>query len=409
MTEPAAPFPRADHPLLFVTLSLDIGGTERHLAEITPALRRRGWPVTVFCFNSRGLNADAVAAHGVEVVGPPVEARLSRSPRLGRLAYLPLAAGRLARVIRRRRPRVAHFFLAEAYMAGAPVARLLGVPVLAMSRRSLSVYQANFPAAASIERRLHRQMSAIVANSRASLVELEGREGCDPARLGLIYNGVVAAATRPARARAEVRRALGLPDAAFVAITVANLNAYKGHADLLAALGLVQSRLPAPWCLLAVGGDFGIQAALEAQARALGIGANVRFLGARADVADLLGAADLGLLCSHQEGFSNAVIEKMAAGLAVIVTDVGGNPEAVRQGIDGLVIPPRDPRKLADAIVTLALDGAFRTRLGASGRQRVAERFTLDDCVSRYDALYRGLIDGRQPRDIAEIAPGARR
>ena len=97
----------------------------------------------------------------------------------------------------------------------------------------------------------------------------------------------------------------------------------------------------------------------------------------------------------------------MAAGLAVIVTNVGGNPEAVLDGITGLVVPPRDPQRLAVAIERLAQNEAMRAHFGAAGRQRVAERFTLDACVSRYDALYRGLIGGRAPAEIAEIALSA--
>ena len=264
MTDPVAAFDRSAHPLLFVTLSLDIGGTERHIAAIAPALARIGWPVTVFCFNSLGTHAAAVAAAGVEVVGPPLAARLSHTSKAVRLAYLPFAAARLAKVIVRRRPRVAHFFLAEAYIAGAPLARLLGVSKLVMSRRSLNLYQANFPGAGAIERRLHRRMTAILANSRAILAELEQQEGCSRVRLGLIYNGVAGAVTETGRPRAETRRALGLADDTFVAITVANLNPYKGHADLIAALGLIKGRMPQPWTLLVIGADLGIRAALEA-------------------------------------------------------------------------------------------------------------------------------------------------
>jgi glycosyltransferase involved in cell wall biosynthesis len=97
------------------------------------------------------------------------------------------------------------------------------------------------------------------------------------------------------------------------------------------------------------------------------------------------------LLCSHQEGFSNAVLESMAAGLPAIVTDVGGNAEAVVDGETGLVVPPHAPARLAEAIVRLANDPALCAELGAAARQRVAKHFSFKQCVSHYDGLYRML------------------
>lgn len=244
-------------------------------------------------------------------------------------------------------------------------------------------------------------MTVVLANSRAVLSELES-EGIRPERLGLIYNGLDA----KARARDErdvIRTALGLDQAALIFIIVANLIPYKGHLDLIEAFGKAAERLPQGWRLLVVGRDDGVAPAAKTLAESLGIANNILFLGARNDVPDLLNASDVGLLSSHEEGFSNAIIEGMRAGLPMIVTDVGGNAEAVINGKTGVVVPARDPAALAKAITQLASDAPRRRSYGDNGRQRVEQYFTLDSCVAAYEATYRGLLAGKAPSEIAEI------
>jgi glycosyltransferase involved in cell wall biosynthesis len=131
---------------------------------------------------------------------------------------------------------------------------------------------------------------------------------------------------------------------------------------------------------------------------------NISFLGSRSDVPSLLAASDLALLCSHQEGFANAILEGMAAGLPMIVTDVGGNAEAVVDGETGLVVPAHSPDQLADAIVRLARDPAKRKAFGAAAHRRVSEHFGMERCVAAHDELYRQLLAGGVPADVAQIA-----
>jgi glycosyltransferase involved in cell wall biosynthesis len=144
--------------------------------------------------------------------------------------------------------------------------------------------------------------------------------------------------------------------------------------------------------LLCAGWDQGLQAKLETLARARGIEANVQFLGERDDVPTLLAAADFGVLSSWEEGFSNVILEAMAAGLPMVVTDVGGNPEAVLHEETGLIVPARDPGALGEAVLRLARDPALRQRLGAAGQLRVQQEFALDRCVDSHSALYKELM-----------------
>lgn len=388
--------------ILFVTVSLDLGGTERHLATLAPELVRRGWSVAIYCTNRLGAFAAGVAAAGVEVIGPPLQRVAGNQPRGRRFLSTGLAASRLFATIRRFRPDIAHFFLPEPYLVGAPAAIMLGVPIRIMSRRGLNFYQQGWPGSRRLEQSLHGQMSAILANSRRVVSDLVD-EGCERAEIGLIYNGVGLNGLDQPVDGGAVRRRLGIDEASFVAIVVANLIAYKGHADLIDALHRSRDRLPEPWTVLCVGRDESQRAKLEELTRDCGLDRHVRFLGERNDIAELLLASDVAISSSHEEGFSNSVLEGMAAGLPLIVTDVGGNAEAVLDRETGLVVPARDPARLSAAIVELANDASLRRRYGAAGLQRVRENFSLSASVDKYEAVYRGLQKGLRISQIAEL------
>jgi glycosyltransferase involved in cell wall biosynthesis len=389
--------------ILFVVSSMAVGGTEKHLAAILTALRARGWDVTVYSTGGDGALTQVFLAGGVRVILPPRFARrLLGFPFGARFLRLPVTALYLLGVLMRQRFSIIHFFLPEAYLVGAPVALLAGIKLRVMSRRSLNAYQGGHALSAFVERCLHVFVAAALANSRSVARQLEA-EGIAAQRIGLIYNGLTSGMPAAAMARDRIRNGLGLRETTLVLVIVANLIPYKGHLDLVEALGRVADSMPADWCLLIVGRDDGAGAAVRARAQTVGIADKILFLGERNDVPDLLSACDIGLLTSHQEGFSNAIIESMYAGLPMIVTDVGGNAEAVVDGQSGLVVPARHPVALAAAIERLSCDPQLRERYGEEGHRRATTYFGLDGCVAAYEALYRGLLSGKSPADIPEI------
>ena len=306
-----------------VTNRLSTGGAERHLAQVLPALKARGLDVELFLLERGGVLEPQLASGGVTVEGV--------FRRFGRAGHLLVAAGALYRHLRKRRPDVLHFFLPESYLVGAIVAIAAGHRVCVMSRRSLSHYQRNHRFLAGLERILHRRMTALLGNSQAVVDELAGEAG-DRGKIGLIHNGVEVPPLNDAQQRVGLRGRLGLPVDAFVMVIVANLITYKGHADLLDALALIKSRLPQPWRLLIVGRDEGIGSQLQAQANRQNLSNNMVWLGERNDIETIWQLADLGLLVSHQEGFSNALIEAMGQGVPMVATAVGGNLDAIEDG-----------------------------------------------------------------------------
>ena len=139
-----------------------------------------------------------------------------------------------------------------------------------------------------------------------------------------------------------------------------------------------------------VGRDDGCLKELEAAALNLGISGCVDFAGSVIDPYPFLYKADIGVNCSHQEGFSNSVLEYMSFGLGIVVTDVGGNAEAIRDEIDGLVVPVKDVGLMSHAIRRL-FDADPRRLLGRSARQRAMNSFSVESCVQSYSDIYLGM------------------
>ncbi len=378
--------------LLFIIGSLDVGGAERHLLQVLPALIKLGYRPAVYTLKCKGMLAASLELAGVAVVEPLFANSLQGFPGFLRKPILlfmsPLT---LCVLLLRLRPSVIHFFLPHAYLLGGICSLVTGRRVRVMSRRSLSSYQAKHPFLARVERWLHPQMNAILGNSKAVVHQLK-LEGVSPNRLGLLYNGIDPFRFKNFPTRAAVRQSLGVSDRSLLMVCVANLIPYKGHADLIHALGKVCKELPSDWAIAMVGRDSGIGSELSQLAYKLGIARHILWLGERDDAVAIYAAAEIGVLSSHQEGFSNSVLEGMAASVAMVVTDVGGNGEAVLDGHSGLVVPSRNPQALGAAILALAKDDAKRRRMARAAQQRVLERFSLQTCVEQYAGLYQALL-----------------
>ena len=379
---------RGNASKLFVIIgSLDLGGTENHLRRILPKLQGRGLEISVVAFRTRGILADEMEHQSVPVLSPPPLKWMTHQKLIRRTFIFFWLGATLAR----ERPNIIHFFLPEAYLVGGLWSFLLRIPFRIMSRRSLNFYQQKHPLGAWLERRLHKTVNVLLGNSRAVLRNLEKESTNSNARIELIYNGIDPKEFVNKYGPGEMRRELEIPDRAFVFINVANFISYKGHKDLLEALATVNNKLPDPWRLICVGRNDGILNNLEQTADHLGIGQNVIWLSSRRDIYDLMKASDIGISSSHEEGLSNSVLEGMALGLPMIVTDVGGNPELITDQETGLVVPARNPRLLGEACEYLARNAELRNSMEQAGKKRALSRFSMEACVSSYLRLYTSL------------------
>ena len=376
--------------VLYVIGSMGLGGAEQHLQLVSHHLNKRGFRCEVFALDPDGPLRAVFEKSGVAVRGVSLPAWLTHTlpfPRLLARIRLGLAAPNLLWHYWWGRPDVVHFFLPAAYCVGATLSFLAPKMKRMMSRRSLNTYRHQHPFIHTVEKRLHKHMDVICGNSKAVVSQLAD-EGVSKNQLRLIFNGVdLSRFTNTDKTEQEMRLALGIPPDAIVFITVANLIPYKGHQDLISALSSIAAHLPAGWRCMCVGRDDGIGVRLQAQANECGVGENFMFLGSRHDVPELLACSDVGVLCSHEEGFSNAVLEVMAAGLPMVVTDVGGNAEAVLDGDTGYVVPARSPAEIAGARLKIVRD-PNRQAMGKRGCHRVTTSFSLSACIDEYYNLY---------------------
>ncbi len=377
--------------LVVVIGSLDRGGAETHLLRVLPRLDRERFDVSVLVLTHRGALADDLERQGIPVIGPKVwdAPRLLRP--LATITQILQSSSNLFFLMARRRADLLHFFLPLSYLIGGMLAVVTRHPRPIMSRRSMNNYQGRLLGLPRrLERWLHHQMAALIGNSKAVVCQLIYDEAAPASKTHLVYNGISLQSASDVSIRQRKRDELGLSPDAIVLIIVANLISYKGHIDLLMACARLA---PGNWTLLVVGADpVGLQATLEARTHGLGISENVRFLSSRSDVPDLLTAADIGVLASHEEGFSNAILEGMAARLPMVVTDVGGNAEAVIDGETGIVVPAQAPNRMAEALHRLIADPQLRVTMGRAGRRRLEELFSIDACVHAYERLYMDVL-----------------
>jgi glycosyltransferase involved in cell wall biosynthesis len=226
---------------------------------------------------------------------------------------------------------------------------------------------------------------AVADKVRATIQQLYGYP--DPP---LIPNGIPTDEYAPnPDTRAQWRQAHGIEPRATVLTHIGRFAVQKNHALLVEAFAQVHS--DAPLYLLLVGGGE-LENAVREQVAGLGLQGRVRFLGVRADVADILRASDVFVLSSRWEGNPLSVMEAMAAGLPVVSTGVGGVPELVREGETGLLVPSEDAGALAQALQALVDDAARRRAMGAAARQHAVAHFDIRHTVRGYEQLYEALL-----------------
>jgi glycosyltransferase involved in cell wall biosynthesis len=266
---------------------------------------------------------------------------------------------------------------------GAVAARWLGVPHVITMHGGQHV-TAKWRRRESL-RFAFRASTATVAVSVDTKRHLDSELGLAPGRVVVIPNGVPV----PMGDSAAVRAEIGVADDTVLLLAVGSLVPRKGHAVLLRALAAVrEAGITVPW-RLAIAGGGPEREALAALADELALSDWVHLLGHRDDVPSWQRAADIFVMPSLWEGLPLALLEAMYTGSAVIGSRTSGIPEAITDGVDGLLVPPGDVEALARALDRLLTDVTLRDSLGAAARARAERDFSLDRMTAEYEALYR--------------------
>ena len=370
---------------------LNVGGAERQLKHLVLASDRGHFEHIVISMMGIGSIGEDLRAAGVEVHS------------LGMPRGKPTLAGlvRLRRFLRQSKPDILHCWLYHSCLLGVLAGRLARVPKVVWSLRSanesLLRYRFQTRVVVRLCAILSRLPNAIIPNSEAGR-SLHERWGYSKSRMQMIPNGVDLDLFRPnPAARSSVREELDLPSGAILIGLFARYHPVKDHDTFFRAAQMLASRQPNTHFVLAGDGVTAGNPELSGMVRECGLQGVVHFLGPRCDIPRLTAALDIACLSSWSESSPSVLCEAMACGVPCATTDVGDARLIV--GDTGRVAPPRNPRALAAALLSLLeMPGEQRTAIGQRARKHIQESFGLTSVASAFESLYQALVRHRDPR-----------
>jgi glycosyltransferase involved in cell wall biosynthesis len=374
--------------------SFNQGGSERQAVQLARLLHEDGrYEIHVACMDAAGVLREDVDRLGL--VELP-EYRLTSFYNWNAVVQVR----RFARLLRDREIDIIHTHDFYTNVFGMAAARLARVPVRIASRRETIGWRIG--AQKTVERFAYRFAHAIVANSEAVRLQLS-REGVSPDKVVTVYNGLDLKRVSP-KEGCDRQAALGLPhglSGPFVTILANLRNEVKDHATFLRAAARVHKKIPGARFIIAGEGE--LMAANQALAAALGLGDAAHFIGRCEHVAELLALSDVCVLSSKAEGFSNSILEYMAAGRPVVTTEAGGAREAVIDGESGFVVRAGDDETMAARIVLLLNDKDRAQVMGDKGRLIVEHSFSCATQLERTTALYERLLPAPDSTSAREL------
>ncbi len=360
-----------------------------------------------------GPQLEAFASAGFEVIGASAPGGYAAQLEAAGIRHVPLrhatramaphrdllAIGELAALFRRLRPDVVHTHNPKPGVYGRLAAKAARVPVIVNTVHGLYAVPEDRLRRRALVYGLERVAAAC---SDAELVqnpedlEVLARLGIPRSKLHLLGNGVdlrrFDPATVPAGAAAALREQLGVKPGEVVVGVVGRLVWEKGYREVFAAAGLLRASLPQARFVVVGPADPDKADAVDAASLRAAEDAGVVFTGSRSDMVELYAAFDLYLLGSYREGFPRSAMEAAAMGLPVVATDIRGCRQVVEAGRTGLLVAPRDPAAMADAVGRLAGDEELRRRMGAAARQKAVEDFDDRDVIAITLSVYERLL-----------------
>jgi glycosyltransferase involved in cell wall biosynthesis len=371
--------------VVHVVLSLDYGGVQRLVLDLVREGRHLGQQVAVVCLKRRGEFAPQAQAAGGQVFC--MEKRSGLSIRL---------MGRVKRLLRQLCPQVIHTHQMDGLIHVGPAAAALGVPVVVHTQHGKRY-------ALGLGTRIMGRLAGGFC-SRFFCVSKDLAKGVRanhlvPSRkISVVRNGINTQRFREGRDADSLRQALGIPRAARIIGTVGRLHAIKRQDLLLRAFARVRNTCPDVHLVLV--GDGPLLADLRAQAGSLALTPWTHFAGYQAEPERHLALMDVFALTSEFEGMPLALLEAWAAGVPVVAAQVGGIPELVDPGNDGLLFPSGDEGALTAALARLLGDAALAKTFREAGRHKVESQFTIQRTARHYQDHYLALLGRPRGHDF---------
>lgn len=350
-----------------------VGGTEIFLTQMAPLIRYAGWDLHIITLINGGPLIADLRHQGV----PVIELDLKNKFDFGIIF-------RLNKLWMQDPPAIIHTHLYHAGILARFVAHWGHVAPVIVHQHGPESTRSNLRVC--VDRLLSSWTYRYVSTCEAVAEILKTREKVSPTKIDVIYNGIPfpdsLVDSRPIE--------WPVPDGKLTLVCVGRLSPEKGQHCLLEALEKLGPAIISVYTVFIGTGDQ--LNSLIAESIKLEIQDRVSFVGLQQNVYPWLFHADIFVLASDWEGISLAILEAMAAGLPVIATDVGGNPEVVVDGETGVLVPPRNPQALAGAILQLAANPIERQRMGLAGRQRVEKYFSIQETARKFEELYTQIL-----------------
>lgn len=365
--------------IMYVIGGGEFGGAEQHLLGLVKSLDPSQWNPHVAVFY------EGEFAERLRKLGVPVTVLTPT----GLSAWFGMTP--LRRLIREFKPAIIHTHGVRANVLGRLANKNEGFPAKLVTTVH-SVLALDYPTFWKrlifdrFEKWTWRYVDRFILVSRAMKQDLV-KVGMPEQKISVIHNAIQLPAEPPVRPEhSKLREELGLPQDAVLAGTVARLHPVKGHTYLIQAIARLQTSHPDVHYVWMGGGE--LEQQLREEVQAAGLADKIHMLGVRQDVPELLPQLDLFILPSISEGLSVAILEAMVAGLPVITTAVGGSPEVVSDGSEGLLVPSRNIDALYRALDQALSDPEHMKRMGQAGQEKVYRYFSLQRLVRETTDVY---------------------
>ena len=373
--------------LLNVVPTLLCGGTENHFMTLARSLDAARFDLRFACLRKWGPFVDELRERRIPLVEYPVATFRSLKA--------VMQQARLARDVRYHSVDIVHTYSFYGNVFAVPPGRI-SAPVVIASIRDRGPYLTAMQR--RVQRHVCRFADCILVNAEAVKQWLLA-DGYDASKIVIIPNGVDLGRFNQVD-RAATRRSLGVSESTRLVGVVSRLSRLKGIEDFLLAASMVASRMDDVRFVI-VGeqspiNDTAYLDELSELARTLKVADKVVFTGLRSDVPALMSALDVSVMPSLNEALSNVLLESMAAGNAVVATNVGGTSEALRDGVNGVLVPPSRPDLIAATIERLLNAPSEARALGITARKTIEDRFSLDRMVKATESLYDQLLSSKR-------------
>lgn len=369
--------------VLHLITHLRTGGAERMLTELLPSLKNLGGiKVSAAVLKTPGELEQCITGAGIDLfrhnkgTGPSVKILL-----------------KMRSLLKRTRPSILHMHGFSAGLWGRLACVGLGIPVKILTFHSMQGWRT------PMKRRIINRLLSPLSDHYVAVCTAVKNSAVDgawirPDDITVIFNGTDMVRFQDSGDKSECRKKFGLPEGVPVIGTVGRCSPEKGGDIFIRALAALK-RSATPFRAV-VAGDGPTRPEMESLASELGLRPDVSFAGrvAREEIPSLLKSFDLGVVPSHVEGCSIALVEQMASGIPMVATDVGGNAELLVNGFAGLIVPPHDPNAIATALKNLLADPLERKRMGENAAIRAGERFSVENMAREHLSLYKSLLSG---------------